>query len=80
MSMLRQVNPITKRISFQKIPKVLDLPYLIDLQRSSYESFLREGIKETFRISLLSKISRATWCSNSWSTTWSPRARPSSPW
>ena len=49
MSMLRQVNPITKRISFQKIPKVLDLPYLIDLQRSSYESFLREGIKETFQ-------------------------------
>jgi DNA-directed RNA polymerase subunit beta len=28
---------------------VLDLPYLIDLQRSSYESFLREGIKETFQ-------------------------------
>ncbi len=49
MSMLRQVNPITKRISFQKIPKVLDLPYLIDLQRSSYESFLRECIKETFQ-------------------------------
>jgi DNA-directed RNA polymerase subunit beta len=49
MSMLRQVNPITKRISFQKIPKVLDLPYLIDLQRSSYEGFLREGVKETFQ-------------------------------
>jgi DNA-directed RNA polymerase subunit beta len=49
MSMLRQVNPITKRISFQKIPKVLDLPYLIDLQRSSYEGFLQEGVKETFQ-------------------------------
>lgn len=49
MSMLRQVNPITKRISFQKIPKVLDLPYLIDLQRSSYEGFLKEGVKETFQ-------------------------------
>ncbi len=49
MSMLRQVNPDTRRISFQKIPKILDLPYLIDLQRSSYEEFLREGIKETFQ-------------------------------
>jgi DNA-directed RNA polymerase subunit beta len=49
MSMLRQVNPITARISFQKIPKVLDLPYLIDLQRSSYEGFLKEGVKETFQ-------------------------------
>ena len=49
MSMLRQVNPETGRISFQKIPKVLDLPYLIDLQRSSYESFLKEGVKETFQ-------------------------------
>lgn len=49
MSMLRQVNPETGRISFQKIPKVLDLPYLIDLQRSSYEGFLKEGVKETFQ-------------------------------
>ncbi len=49
MSMLRQVNPETGRISFQKIPKVLDLPYLIDLQRTSYEEFLREGVKETFQ-------------------------------
>ncbi len=49
MSMLRQVNPETGRISFQKIPKVLDLPYLIDLQRMSYEDFLRDGIKETFQ-------------------------------
>ncbi|MCA9792627.1 MAG: DNA-directed RNA polymerase subunit beta, partial [Candidatus Eremiobacteraeota bacterium] len=47
--MLRQVNPETGRISFQKIPKVLDLPYLIDLQRSSYEEFLAEGIHETFQ-------------------------------
>ena len=28
---------------------MLDLPYLIDLQRSSYENFLQEGIKETFQ-------------------------------
>ncbi len=49
MSMLRQVNPETGRISFQKIPKVLDLPYLIDLQRTSYEEFLKDGIKETFQ-------------------------------
>lgn len=49
MSMLRQVNPDTGRISFQKIPKVLDLPYLIDLQRTSYEDFLQEGVRETFQ-------------------------------
>ena len=49
MSMLRKVNPVTGRISFQKIPGVLELPYLIDLQRSSYETFLQEGVKETFQ-------------------------------
>ncbi len=49
MSILRSVNPDNGRISFQKIPKILDLPYLIELQRSSYEHFLKEGIKETFQ-------------------------------
>ncbi|MBI3926939.1 MAG: DNA-directed RNA polymerase subunit beta, partial [Armatimonadetes bacterium] len=49
MSLLRNRNPETGRISFQKIPKALDLPYLIDLQKSSYEDFLRSGIQETFQ-------------------------------
>jgi DNA-directed RNA polymerase subunit beta len=48
MSILRGVNPENGRLSFQKIPKILDLPYLIELQRSSYEHFLKEGIRETF--------------------------------
>lgn len=48
MSILRNINPDNGRLSFGKIPKVLDLPYLIELQRSSYEQFLKEGIRETF--------------------------------
>jgi len=48
MSILRNINPDNGRLSFGKIPKVLDLPYLIELQRSSYEHFLKEGIRETF--------------------------------
>jgi DNA-directed RNA polymerase subunit beta len=37
------------RITFQKIPNILDIPNLIELQRSSYESFIKVGMKETFR-------------------------------
>jgi DNA-directed RNA polymerase subunit beta len=37
-----------ERISFAKIPEVLDLPNLIEIQRKSYEWFLSEGILETF--------------------------------
>lgn len=37
-----------RKISFQKIPTVIDVPNLIELQRSSYERFLSEGIKEAF--------------------------------
>ncbi|MCL5773300.1 MAG: DNA-directed RNA polymerase subunit beta [Firmicutes bacterium] len=36
------------RLSFQKIPHVLEIPNLIELQRSSYEWFLKEGMQETF--------------------------------
>ncbi len=48
MSILRNINPDNGRLSFGKIPKILDLPYLIELQRASYENFLKEGIRETF--------------------------------
>ncbi|MEW6277222.1 MAG: DNA-directed RNA polymerase subunit beta [Candidatus Eremiobacterota bacterium] len=48
MSILRLQNPENGRVSFQKIKSVLDLPNLIELQRTSYENFLKEGIKETF--------------------------------
>lgn len=37
-----------ERMSFAKIPEVLDLPNLIEIQRKSYEWFLSEGILETF--------------------------------
>ncbi|GMU56050.1 MAG: DNA-directed RNA polymerase subunit beta [Candidatus Xenobia bacterium] len=48
MSTLRLQNPENGRVSFQSIQNVLDLPNLIELQRTSYELFLKEGIKETF--------------------------------
>ncbi|MBO8142607.1 MAG: DNA-directed RNA polymerase subunit beta [Firmicutes bacterium] len=38
-----------ERRSFSKIPEVLDLPDLIEVQRRSYEWFLNEGLLETFR-------------------------------
>src|SRR5436309_1059228 len=36
------------RGSFAKIPEILDVPDLIEVQRRSYEWFLREGIREVF--------------------------------
>ncbi len=37
------------RKSFAKIDEVLEMPNLIDLQKSSYEWFIKEGLKEVFR-------------------------------
>src|SRR5690606_9015012 len=37
-----------ERHSFARIEEVLDLPYLIELQKSSYEWFLKEGLREMF--------------------------------
>ncbi|HEU5298489.1 MAG TPA: DNA-directed RNA polymerase subunit beta [bacterium] len=36
------------RVSSAKIPEILDVPDLIEVQRRSYEWFLREGIREVF--------------------------------
>jgi DNA-directed RNA polymerase subunit beta len=36
------------RVSFARIPEILDVPDLIEVQRRSYEWFLREGIREVF--------------------------------
>lgn len=36
------------RVSFAKIPDVLDVPNLIEIQRESFKWFLREGIREVF--------------------------------
>jgi len=37
------------RVSFGKIKEVLDVPNLIEVQRKSYEWFLKEGLLEMFR-------------------------------
>ncbi len=37
------------RKSFAKIDEVLEMPNLIDLQKSSYEWFIKEGLREVFR-------------------------------
>ncbi len=38
-----------KRKSFARIDEVLEMPNLIDLQKSSYRWFIEEGLKEVFR-------------------------------
>jgi DNA-directed RNA polymerase subunit beta len=46
------VSPVTygkcERMSYSRIKEVLELPDLIEVQRSSYEWFLKEGLKEVF--------------------------------
>ena len=39
----------TERMSFAKINEVLDMPNLIEVQKSSYNWFIEEGIREVFR-------------------------------
>ena len=36
------------RVSFAKIPEILDMPDLIEVQRLSFDWFLREGVREVF--------------------------------
>ncbi len=47
------VKPVTRgsctRQSFGKINEVMDMPNLIEIQKSSYEWFLNAGLKEAFR-------------------------------
>lgn len=46
------VHPVTYgkrvRMSYSRINEVLDLPDLIEVQKSSYEWFLKEGLREVF--------------------------------
>jgi DNA-directed RNA polymerase subunit beta len=46
------VHPVTYgknvRMSYSRINEVLDLPDLIEVQRSSYDWFLKEGLREVF--------------------------------
>ncbi len=37
-----------ERFSFSKIKETIDIPYLIEVQKNSYETFLRQGIREVF--------------------------------
>ena len=43
-----QVDGVGRR-SFAKLKEVLELPNLIEIQRNSYEWFLKEGLREVFR-------------------------------
>ncbi|MBQ5415251.1 MAG: DNA-directed RNA polymerase subunit beta, partial [Firmicutes bacterium] len=38
----------TKRMSYSKIDAVLPMPNLIDIQRASYDWFIKEGLAEVF--------------------------------
>ncbi len=38
-----------ERMTFSKIDEVLDMPNLIEVQKDSYEWFLKEGLREVFR-------------------------------
>ena len=39
----------TTRMNFAKIDEVLEMPNLIEVQKNSYEWFLKKGLKEVFR-------------------------------
>jgi len=39
----------TKRKSFARIKEVLDMPNLIEIQKNSYQQFLKEGLREVLR-------------------------------
>jgi DNA-directed RNA polymerase subunit beta len=45
------VQPIgvRKRKSFAKTPEILELPNLIDIQKKSFEWFIKQGLAETFK-------------------------------
>ena len=40
------------RYSYARINEVLPMPHLIDIQRKSYEWFMREGLCEIFQFSM----------------------------
>ena len=43
-----QLGKNVVRKSFAKINEVLEMPNLIDIQKSSYKWFLEQGLKEVF--------------------------------
>ena len=43
--------PVGKRTryTYARIKEVMDMPHLLDIQRNSYEWFLKEGLQEIFQ-------------------------------
>ena len=51
----------TERRKFGKINEVIDIPDLVEIQKSSYDAFMKEGITEVFIFSNIgSTISPST--------------------
>ncbi|MEG0180146.1 MAG: DNA-directed RNA polymerase subunit beta, partial [Oscillospiraceae bacterium] len=50
---MMKVKPVqlgkTERMSFSRIDEVIEMPNLIEVQKNSYQWFLKEGLKEVFR-------------------------------
>ena len=38
-----------QRYNFGKIPKVMEIPHLLDIQKNSFDWFLTEGVKDALR-------------------------------
>jgi DNA-directed RNA polymerase subunit beta len=48
VNFLKQASKTNGRLSFGKIPTILELPDLIENQRKSYDWFIKEGMREVF--------------------------------
>ena len=46
---MAKTNVYRDRLSFAKIPEVMDIPNLISIQTDSYKRFMNEGLAETFK-------------------------------
>jgi DNA-directed RNA polymerase beta subunit len=68
---------VRQRRSFAKIPEILDVPNLIDIQKKSYEWFRTEGLREVFEDIPPSRITPGTW---RWSSGSTSGRSPSTKW
>jgi len=39
----------TERYKFGKIDEVMDIPYLVEVQKNSYQNFITKGIRDVLR-------------------------------
>ena len=76
-----KVKPVqlgkTERMSFSRIDEVIDMPNLIEVQKNSYQWFLKEGLKEVFRDISTIEDYTGNLCSTLSTTGWIPS--PSTP-